>query len=35
LTFSQGTIYFAIQLIEFGGDHLDQLMDPSLIRNEK
>ncbi len=31
----QGTIYFAIQLLEFGGDHLDQLMDPSLIRNDK
>eukprot|EP00050_Salpingoeca_kvevrii_P008591 m.303811 g.303811 ORF g.303811 m.303811 type:complete len:597 (-) comp16243_c0_seq1:49-1839(-) len=26
-----GTVYFAIQFIEFGGDHLDQLMDPALI----
>jgi len=25
-----GTCYFAVQLIEFGGDHLDQMMDPAL-----
>ncbi|EDQ90333.1 uncharacterized protein MONBRDRAFT_24683 [Monosiga brevicollis MX1] len=28
-----GTIYYVIQFLELGGDHLDQLMDATLIRN--
>ena len=28
------TCYVAIQFIEFGGDHLDQLMDPSVATSQ-
>ena len=30
----RGTRFFAVQLIEFGGDHLDQMMDPSLCTSQ-
>eukprot|EP00049_Salpingoeca_infusionum_P002993 m.62075 g.62075 ORF g.62075 m.62075 type:complete len:256 (+) comp11893_c0_seq2:60-827(+) len=29
-----GTIYFAIEFVELGGDHIDQLMHPELIQHD-